>query len=90
MYSEGDNDPPTPGFPEPEYPASVSDCSAEAVPDAPGLGIELNEEVFKEHLRYAGYFEPSSAFDRNAKRLLEGWPHFDVDGKWTTERTSDY
>jgi L-alanine-DL-glutamate epimerase-like enolase superfamily enzyme len=60
------------------------------VPDAPGLGIELNEEVVKEHLRYAGYFEPSPEFDRNRKRLVEGWPHYNVDGKWTTERTSDY
>ena len=29
------------------------------VPDTPGLGIELNEAVIKEHLRYAGYFEPN-------------------------------
>jgi L-alanine-DL-glutamate epimerase-like enolase superfamily enzyme len=40
-----------------------------AVPDTPGLGIELNEPVVKEHLRrpgYAavnGYFEPSTMFD---------------------------
>ena len=60
------------------------------VPDTPGLGIELNESVIKEHLRYAGYFEPTPEFDRSRKRLVEGWPHFDVDGKWTTERTSDY
>jgi L-alanine-DL-glutamate epimerase-like enolase superfamily enzyme len=60
------------------------------VPDTPGLGIELNEPVIKEHLRYTGYFEPTPEFDRNRKRLVEGWPHFDVDGKWTTERTSDY
>jgi hypothetical protein len=39
------------------------------VPDTPGLGIELNEPVVKEHLRrpgYAavnGYFEPSTMFD---------------------------
>jgi hypothetical protein len=60
------------------------------VPDTPGLGIELNEPVIKEHLRYAGYFEPTPEFDRNRKRLVEGWGHYDVDGKWTTERTSDY
>jgi L-alanine-DL-glutamate epimerase-like enolase superfamily enzyme len=60
------------------------------VPDTPGLGIELNEEVIKEHLRYAGYFEPTPEFDRNRKRLVEGWPHYDVNGKWTLERTEDY
>ena len=27
------------------------------VPDTPGLGIELNEAVIKEHLRYPGYFD---------------------------------
>jgi len=60
------------------------------VPDTPGLGLELNEEVIKEHLRYAGYFEPTPEFDRRRKRLVEGWPHYDVNGKWTTEATEDY
>jgi len=60
------------------------------VPDTPGIGIELNEAVIKEHLRYAGYFEPGTEYDRNRKRLVEGWPHYDVNGKWITERTEDY
>jgi len=29
------------------------------VPDKPGLGITLNEEVVKQHLREPGYFEPT-------------------------------
>jgi len=60
------------------------------VPDTPGLGIELNEPVIKEHLRYAGYFEPTPEFDRSRKRLVEGYPHFDLDGKWTTETGNNY
>ena len=37
-----------------------------AVPEAPGLGIDLNEEVIREHLTPgdpAGYFEPSTYWD---------------------------
>jgi L-alanine-DL-glutamate epimerase-like enolase superfamily enzyme len=30
-----------------------------AVPDRPGLGVTLNEEVVKQHLRAPGYFEPT-------------------------------
>ena len=49
------------------------------VPDTPGLGIELNEAVVKEHLRYAGYFEPNAVWDPT--RPSGGpWPHFNVDG----------
>ena len=35
-----------------------------AVPDKPGLGVELNEEVVKQHLRVPGYFEPTPQFDK--------------------------
>src|SRR5881296_433306 len=35
-----------------------------AVPERPGLGIELNEEVVKQHLREPGYFEPTPEWDR--------------------------
>ncbi len=55
------------------------------VPDTPGIGVELNEEVVKEHLREPGYFEPTKEYD-NIK--LQGfhsggpWPHYDDDGKW--------
>ena len=34
------------------------------VPDKPGLGVELNEEVVKQHLRVPGYFEPTPEFDK--------------------------
>jgi hypothetical protein len=35
------------------------------VPDTPGLGVELNEEVVKAHLRPgAGYFEPTPDWDK--------------------------
>jgi L-alanine-DL-glutamate epimerase-like enolase superfamily enzyme len=33
------------------------------VPDAPGLGLELNEPVIKEHLRTPGWFESITASD---------------------------
>jgi len=33
------------------------------VPEGPGLGIELNEEVCKEHLTEGGWFEPTPEWD---------------------------
>ena len=55
------------------------------VPDTPGIGVELNEEVVKKHLRYPGYFEPTPEFN-NIKLMnyhtAGGWPHFDDDGNW--------
>ena len=33
------------------------------VPETPGLGVTLNDDVVKEHLRYPGYFEPTPQFD---------------------------
>jgi hypothetical protein len=33
------------------------------VPEKPGLGIDLNPEVIKEHLMYPGYFEPTPEWD---------------------------
>jgi L-alanine-DL-glutamate epimerase-like enolase superfamily enzyme len=34
------------------------------VPDSPGLGVELNEEAVKQHLRpKSGYFDPTSEWD---------------------------
>ena len=37
------------------------------VPDAPGLGIELNEEVIKKHLdpEYTAYFAPTTEWDKD-------------------------
>ena len=63
-----------------------------AVPDAPGLGVELNEKVVKEHLRKPGYFDPTTKWDDSITGRGEGgpWPHFNVDGVWVNERTSDY
>jgi L-alanine-DL-glutamate epimerase-like enolase superfamily enzyme len=41
------------------------------VPDKPGLGVTLNEEVVKQHLAEPGYFEPTPQWDkeRSADRL---------------------
>jgi len=33
------------------------------VPEKPGLGVELNDEVVKQHLRVPGYFEPTPQYD---------------------------
>ena len=55
------------------------------VPDVPGLGVELNDEVVKEHLRYPGYFEPTPMYDdfiASGFRRAGPWPHFDEEGKW--------
>jgi L-alanine-DL-glutamate epimerase-like enolase superfamily enzyme len=60
-----------------------------AVPDTPGLGVELNEAVVKEHLRYPGYFEPNAQVDPN-RPAGGAWPHWDVNGKWVNERESNY
>ncbi len=35
------------------------------VPDKPGLGVTLNEEVVKQHLAEPGYFEPTPQWDRD-------------------------
>lgn len=34
------------------------------VPEGPGLGIKLNDDVMKQHLRDPGYFEPTPEWDR--------------------------
>jgi len=56
------------------------------VPDTPGLGIELNEEAVRKHLREPGYFEPTPMYDSyGASGYLDhrgGWPHYDDDGNW--------
>ena len=38
------------------------------VPDKPGLGVTLNDEVVKQHLLEPGYFEPTPQWDR-----LDSW-----------------
>ncbi len=60
------------------------------VPDAPGLGVELNEPVIREHLRYPGYFEPTPLFDDfivSGYRRVGPWPHYDEDGKYVNAET---
>jgi L-alanine-DL-glutamate epimerase-like enolase superfamily enzyme len=34
------------------------------VPEKPGLGITLNDEVVKQHLAEPGYFEPTPQWDK--------------------------
>ena len=66
-------------------PKPIIDKGYVAVPETPGLGIELNDDVVKEHLRRPGYFEPTPMFD---DPIVSGfhpggaWPHFDENGKW--------
>lgn len=53
--------------------------------DRPGLGLELNDAVIKEHLRRPGYFEPTPMFDDvivSGFRTGGPWPHYDENGKW--------
>ncbi len=60
------------------------------VPDTPGLGVELNEAVIKEHLRYPGYFEPTPMFDDfiiSGFRRVGPWPHYDEDGNYVNTIT---
>jgi hypothetical protein len=55
------------------------------VPDTPGLGVELNDEVVREHLRYPGYFEPTPMYDDvivSDFQRVGPWPHYDEDGNW--------
>ena len=58
------------------------------VPDRPGLGVELNEDVVKEHLRYPGYFEPTPEFDKPIIGSSRGgpYPHIGVDGTLVNNR----
>lgn len=42
-----------------------------AVPDKPGLGVTLNEEVVKQHLAEPGYFEPTDQW--NVDRSNDRW-----------------
>jgi L-alanine-DL-glutamate epimerase-like enolase superfamily enzyme len=66
-------------------PKPIIDKGYVTVPEKPGLGLELNDAVLKEHLRRPGYFEPTPMFD---DRIVSGfhtggpWPHYDETGKW--------
>ncbi len=53
------------------------------VPDTPGLGVELNEDVVKEHIRKGGYFDPTPQYDDYIlDRFRRGgpYPHLDEHG----------
>ncbi|MBI3678804.1 MAG: mandelate racemase/muconate lactonizing enzyme family protein [Acidobacteria bacterium] len=55
-----------------------------SVPDAPGLGVELNEDVVKQHIRKGGYFSPTPQYDDYIlDRFRTGgpYPHLDENGK---------
>lgn len=59
------------------------------VPDAPGLGVELNEAVVKEHIRKGGYFAPTPQYDDFIlDRFRQGgpYPHVDEHGKPVVSR----
>jgi L-alanine-DL-glutamate epimerase-like enolase superfamily enzyme len=60
------------------------------VPDKPGLGVELNDEVVKQHLRYPGYFEPTPMYDDfivSEFRRVGPWPHYDEEGNYVNTIT---
>lgn len=59
------------------------------VPDAPGLGVELNEQVVKEHIRKGGYFAPTPQYDDyilDHFRTGGPYPHLDEYGKPVVSR----
>lgn len=59
------------------------------VPDAPGLGLELDEAVAKEHLRFPGYFEPTPQYDKpivSEFRTGGPYPHLDENGNLVNKR----
>jgi L-alanine-DL-glutamate epimerase-like enolase superfamily enzyme len=59
------------------------------VPDTPGLGVELNEDVIKQHIRKGGYFDPTPQYDDYIlDRFRQGgpYPHLDADGKPVVSR----
>jgi hypothetical protein len=61
------------------------------VPESPGLGVTLNDEAVKEHLRYPGYFEPTPEYDRPIVEMniyqRGPYPHIVEDG--TVENVPD-
>jgi len=60
------------------------------VPDKPGLGVELNDEVIKQHLRYSGYFDPTPMYDEfivSEFRRVGPWPHYDEEGNYVNTIT---
>ena len=66
-------------------PKTIVDQGYIAVPDTPGIGIELHEPVVKEHLRVPGYFEPNPEYDNRYRTTRGSFPHFDESGKWVNQ-----
>ena len=59
------------------------------VPDTPGLGVELNEPVVKEHIRKGGYFAPTPQYDDyilDHFRIGGPYPHLDEYGRPVVSR----
>ena len=59
------------------------------VPDTPGIGVELNEEACRAHLRVPGYFEPTPQFDKyilDEFRTGGPYPHLDENGQLVNTR----
>jgi L-alanine-DL-glutamate epimerase-like enolase superfamily enzyme len=54
------------GIPKPVVQAGFA-----TVPEGPGLGVELNEEVVKQHLVRPGYFEPTPLWDPGSRPSLD-------------------
>ena len=65
-------------------PKPIVDKGYIQVPDTPGLGVTLNDDVMKEHLRYPGYFEPTPEFDKPVVSFgiweRGPYPHLQEDG----------
>jgi hypothetical protein len=60
-----------------------------AVPDTPGLGVTLNEDVVKEHIRKGGYFAPTPQYDDyilDQFRIGGSYPHLDEYGRPVVSR----
>ena len=70
-------------------PCLVNEKMPLTVPTRPGLGVDLNEDVVKQHLREPGYFEPTPEYDKyilDDLRIRGPYPHLDEHGKMTTSR----
>src|SRR5450759_3072585 len=62
----------------------IVDRGYTTLPHTPGLGVELNEDVVKEHIRKGSYFAPTPQYDDFIlDRFRQGgpYPHLDENGK---------
>jgi L-alanine-DL-glutamate epimerase-like enolase superfamily enzyme len=59
------------------------------VPESPGIGVELDDDAVKEHLRRPGYFEPTPQYDDyilDDFRTGGPYPHLDENGNLVNSR----